>query len=173
MLDCIEVISPKGGVKGTICGLKRQTTIVFYSDKQHHQKNLDNFSIGKCQLAIGNKQTTIVFYCSDKHHYQNKSWQLFNRQVGIIIARGTMDPRIDCSCLSQSLNEEQGIILKSFTAITMKWISHSEKKICRKAVVTLSSTYLWAFARWLKAVVSSRCWVCKSSIDQISPISVS
>ena len=132
MLDCIEVISPKGGVKGTICGLKRQTTIVFYSDKQHHQKNLDNFLIGKCQLAIGNKQTTIVFYCSDKHHYQNKSWQLFNRQIGIIIARGTMDPRIDCSCLSQSLNEEQGIILKSFTAITMKWSSHSEKKSAAK-----------------------------------------
>ena len=145
MLDCIEVISPKGGVKGTICGLKRQTTIVFYSDKQHHQKNLDNFSIGKCQLAIGNKQTTIVFYYSDKHHYQNKSWQLFNRQVGIIIARGTMDPRIDCSCLSQSLNEEQGIILKSFTAITMKWSSHSGKKnlpqSCGHSVIHLSLSF--------------------------------
>ena len=27
MLDCIEVICPKGGVKGTISGLNHQTTI--------------------------------------------------------------------------------------------------------------------------------------------------
>ena len=91
MLDCIEVISPKGGsedLKRTVCGLKRQTTSVFYSDKQQN--------------------------------YQNESWQLLLRQVGIIIARGTMDPRVDCFCLNQSLNEEQGIILKSFRVINIK-----------------------------------------------------
>ena len=112
MLDCIEVISPKGGVKRTICGLKRQTTIVFYSDKQH---------------------------------YQNKSWQILNRQVGIIIARGTiaMDPRVDCSCLSQSLDEDQGIILKSFTAINIKQSLRKKNlpQSCGHSVIHLSLSF--------------------------------
>ena len=110
-----------------------------------------------------------------KQHYQNKSWQILNRQVGIIIARGTMDPRVDCSCLSQSLNKEQGIIPKSFTAITMKWSSHSEKNLpqsCGHSVIHLSLSFC-QMTKSCHQVVSSCCWACKSSIDQISPISVS